>query len=240
MRWVNPSAAFAFCFAASRRQLRAFFALLVLATSTISLAQTVCIDPGHPSEVGQGTTGKRLSEMHANWVEALLLKERLEKRGIKVVMTKRSESEFVRNKTRAETANKAQADLMVRLHCDSASGSGFTCYYPSQKGKVDGITGPSDAVLKISKSKALLFHTAVAAVLKGKLRDNGLKGDLATAVGHKQGALTGSIYSKVPVVLIEMVVLTNRADEAFLSSKKGQAEMADALAAGVLAVLGSR
>src|SRR5690348_16823259 len=106
-------------------------------------SQTICIDPGHPSEVGEGTTGKKLTEIHAAWIEASLLKQRLEKRGFKVVLTKSSEKQFVRNKRRAEVANDAHADYMVRLHCDSSSGTGFACYVPTQQGKVDGIKGPA-------------------------------------------------------------------------------------------------
>src|SRR4051794_26983269 len=97
-----------------------FTSLLLL--PVIGFAQTVCIDPGHPSEVGDGTRGKKLTEMHANWVDAVLLKRGLETKGIKVVMTKPSEKQFARNRARAETANAARADLMVRLHCDSAAG----------------------------------------------------------------------------------------------------------------------
>jgi N-acetylmuramoyl-L-alanine amidase len=217
--------------------MRVLALLPFLVAACLAPAQVVCIDPGHPSEVGIGTQGKKLTELHANWMEALLLKQRLEKRGIKVVLTKHSEKEFVRNKNRAEVANKAHADLMIRLHCDSAIGSGFTTYYPSQKGSVSGFRGPTDQVIQISHAKAEIFHTALAASLKGKLPDNGVKSDLKTAVGKKQGALTGSIYSKVPIVLVEMVVLTNAKDEAFLSSVKGREAMADALTAGVVAAL---
>ena len=199
-----------------RLLLFACLGFLLVADST---AQVICIDPGHPSEIGEGTTGKKLTELHANWVEAVLLKKRLERRGITVVMTKNSEKQYVANKARAETANKAHATLMVRLHCDSASGSGFTCYYPGQQGKINGFRGPTPEGRR------------------GLLVDNGLKTDLATSVGAKHGALIGSIYSKVPVVLIEMVVLTNRKDEAFLSSVRGQDAMAAALEAGVVAAL---
>lgn len=200
-------------------------------------SQTVCIDPGHPSEVGRGTSGKRLTEMHADWVEAMLLKDLLVKKGIRVVLTKKSEEQYVRNKARAEAANRAHADLLVRLHCDASSGTGFASYCPTQEGTAEGVRGPSPEVIRLSQAKGKLFHAALAAGLKGKLRDNGLKSDLATAVGGKQGALTGSIFSKVPVVLVEMVVLTNPKDEEFLSNKAGQDAMAQALFDGVMAAL---
>ncbi|HTQ08875.1 MAG TPA: N-acetylmuramoyl-L-alanine amidase, partial [Fimbriimonadaceae bacterium] len=132
------------------------------------------------------------------------------------------------------------ADLMIRLHCDSATGSGFTTYIPLQQGVVRGFRGPAESVLEASREKGEAFHEAMAAALKGKLTDGGLKGDQATTVGSRYGALIGSIYSKVPVVLVEMVVLTNPKDEAFLLSKRGRNEMADALAAGVEAAIKKR
>jgi N-acetylmuramoyl-L-alanine amidase len=217
--------------------MRWFPSILAIALASACFAQVVCIDPGHPSENGPGTEGKKLTEMHAAWIEANLLKRRLEKLGIKVVMTKSKEGQKVKNRRRAEIANAAHAALIVRLHCDGASGTGFASYYPTQTGKIQGVTGPSNEVLKSSAIMARRFHAGLAESLQGKLRDNGLKSDLATFYGAKQGAMTGSIFSKVPIVLVEMVVLTNRKDEAFLASKAGQAAMADALTAGVLAAL---
>jgi N-acetylmuramoyl-L-alanine amidase len=124
----------------------------------------------------------------------------------------------------------------VRLHCDAAAGSGFTVYYPSTTGKsAEGIVGPSASVLAASRRVAVPFHQAMSKSLKGSLKDNGLKTDRATAIGGKQGALTGSIFSHVPVLLVEMVVLTNPKDEAFVASAAGEAKLTEALAAGVAA-----
>jgi N-acetylmuramoyl-L-alanine amidase len=217
--------------------MRALFSLILISIVRPALCQVVCIDPGHPSEIGLGTTGKKLTELHANWVVAIQLKSRLEKRGIKVVLTKKREGELVRNKDRAEIANRARASLMIRLHCDSAVGSGFTTYVPVQTGTHRGVRGPSPKVIRASWERGQALHSALKSALAGRLKDNGLKSDRATEVGSRHGALIGSIYSKVPIVLVEMVVLTNRKDEAFLSSPKGQAAMADALAAGVFAAL---
>ena len=215
-----------------------FVCLILLSLSaTFLAAQVVCIDPGHPSEVGMGTQGKKLTEIHAAWVEANLLKSLLEKHGVRVVMTKNREGERVSNRRRAEIANRAKAHLMIRLHCDAASGSGFTNYYPAQPGKVGSVSGPSKWVIAESRRKATAFHLVMAKALSGRLKNNGLRGDRATHIGAKQGALTGSIFSHVPVLLCEMVVLTNPKDEAFLTSRAGRNQMAQALYKGVLAAL---
>lgn len=216
-----------------------FASLAVLASAQLK-GKVVCIDPGHPSEVGRGTRGKTLTEMDVVWNMALMVKERLEKMGAKVVLTKKELEQFVANKDRAATANKAKADLMLRLHCDAAAGSGFATYYPTQQGKSQGVTGPSLALIEKTKPVAERFHRALAKGLKGMLPDHGLKSDLKTAVGGRQGALTGSIFSKVPVVLVELVVLTNPKDEEFIGTKAGQEAYADALANAVVAAIGDR
>jgi N-acetylmuramoyl-L-alanine amidase len=205
--------------------------------AAVVLTPTVCIDPGHPSEVGRGTTGKRISELRAAWLVALKMRHRLEARGVRVVLTKDSETQFVKNRDRSRIANEAKADLMVRLHCDAASGSGFTTYYPDRQGRSNGRTGPSQAVLDDTALLAKPFHETLGRLLRGVLKDNGLKPDVKTSVGAKQGALTGSIFSEVPVVLVEMVVLTNPKDEAFMASSKGQSQMAEALTQATISAL---
>ena len=198
----------------------------------------ICIDPGHPSEVGEGARGKELTEIRAAWLVAKRLEALLKAAGHEVKLTKLSEKEFVKNRKRAEISNTFQANLLVRLHCDSEGGTGFWTYFPDRPGTDStGKRGPSAEVITACKQKAPKFHAALAAGLKGALRDNGCLPDIRTAVGSKQGALTGSIWSQVPVVLVEMCVLSNAKDEAFLLSEVGQERMAKALAAGVEAAL---
>lgn len=198
----------------------------------------VCIDPGHPSENNDGakvTNG--LSETSLNWEVALLLKQRLESDGIKVVLTKKAEKEFVTNRHRAEIANSAGASLFLRLHADEGESTGFTVYYPSRRGNWHGIEGPSAEVLASSKRAATNFHRAFAASLSGKLKDNGLRGEEGTLIGGKQGALTGSIFSEVPTLLVEMIFLTSRHDAEWIKQESNKRAMVDALVAGVHALL---
>ncbi|MBI3721009.1 MAG: N-acetylmuramoyl-L-alanine amidase, partial [Fimbriimonas ginsengisoli] len=137
----------------------------------------VCIDPGHPSEVGPGTRGLTITELHAAWVTALLLKERLETAGLTVVLTKGREKQKVFNRKRAETANRAAASLMVRLHCDASSGSGYAIYFPDRMGTHQGHRGPSKQIQVASRAAAKAFHDAFALKIGRRLRDNGLLPD---------------------------------------------------------------
>jgi len=213
--------------------------MLLLATAQMSAepVQTVCIDPGHPSEVGSGTEGKHVTEIHIAWVIAKKLEKDLVARGIRVVLTKQSENEFVKNIRRAEIANECHAALLVRIHCDSSTGTGFATYYPDRQGEAHGLRGPDLDLLKKLAPIAQRFHATLATKLAGFLKDNGLKSDTQTAVGAKQRALTASIFSKVPVVLVETCVLTNPHDEALVSTPEAQQRIADALADAVMTAI---
>lgn len=196
--------------------------------------KTVCLDPGHPSENGSGARGKTLTEVEVAWRVAVLVKAKLEREGVRVVMTKEAVGEKVTNRRRAEIANAAGADVMLRLHCDAGAARGFAVYYPDRAGTVQGVTGPPKTVREASARLAKTFHAELAKRLEGSLPDRGLHTDRATLIGGKQGALTGSIFSKVPVLLVEMLVITQSEDEAFAASPKGLETLSDALAQAVL------
>ncbi|MFN8139601.1 MAG: N-acetylmuramoyl-L-alanine amidase [Fimbriimonadales bacterium] len=198
----------------------------------------ICIDPGHPSELNDAfhlTNG--ISENWVNWQVSLLLKKELEKiGGFSIKFTKTAEKELVKNRRRAEIANEFGAQLLLRIHADAGPGSGFTIYYPKQKGTTQGTTGPSEEVIRRSGIAATAFHEALATSLKGILKDNGIKGDILSNIGSKQGALTGSIFSKCPVMMVEMCFLTNKKDAAWIKEPQNRTVMAKALAAGCVAV----
>ena len=203
---------------------------------TTSARTIVCIDPGHPSEVASGKNIQNgTSEAHTDWAVATKLRDVLEARGYEVVMTKGAEDELVRNKERALVANRAQASLMIRLHCDASAERGFAVYYPDRQGRAkDGTTGPGAGVIEESRRAAEAVHSGLAEELKDALNDNGVRTDYQTKVGREQGgALTGSIFSEVPVVTIEMVVLSDGADASFIKTDEGQQRMAEAIAKGV-------
>lgn len=205
-------------------------------SSDNSRPPVICIDPGHPSEVNSGKSLQNgTSEVHIAWLVGLRLRELIVNQGFRVVMTKASENQLVRNKDRALIANQARASLMVRLHCDASTAKGYAVYYPDRQGTKEGVTGPSVEIQKRSKAAAEAIVTAMSKALGGVLVNGGVRGDSKTRIGSKQGALTGSIFSKVPVVTIEMVVLTNKSDAAFIKAKSGQEQVARAIADGIVA-----
>jgi N-acetylmuramoyl-L-alanine amidase len=194
----------------------------------------VVVDPGHPSETAAGNVVQNgTTEVHIAWLVALALRDELRERGFEVLLTKQSESQLVTNKERAEIGNRANAMVMVRLHCDASSDSGFAVYYPDRQGTVDGVTGPAAEVIAHSRAAALTIHASMAETLRGHLKDGGVRGDSRTLVGSRQGALTGSIYSRIPAVLVEMVTLSNARDADFIRQENAQRLMARAIAEGV-------
>ena len=207
----------------------------LLAQSRPLAGFTLCLDPGHTSETSAGTASRdgKLTERHVNWVVAQDLTPLLEAAGARVILTKTFEGEVVTNRRRAEIANAAHANLFLRLHCDAATDAGLATFYPDRPGHAHGHTGPTAAVIAASRRAARLFHPAVIDALGGALADRGIKGDSATGVGGKQGALTGSIFSHVPALTVEMVVLTDTHDYRFIRTSAGQRRMAQALLAGV-------
>jgi len=213
-------------------------AFLFSVAASATLSPVICIDPGHPSEVGDGTKGKFLTEMEFVWDVARKLKPALEADGYTVVMTKKELRQRVDNKDRAAIANKAKADLMLRLHCDYAPGErGFATFIAQAQGTIDGKTGPSQAV--IARNKALIgpFHKEVADSFKGFLNDRGARNDKQTAVGKKHGALIGSIYAEVPSILVEICVLNDPKDEDAVRTPEGMKRVVDGLRTGVRAVI---
>jgi N-acetylmuramoyl-L-alanine amidase len=200
----------------------------------------VCIDPGHPSERNAGRAVQHgLREVDVNWAVAQALAARLKAQGVTVVLTKTRVGEYVTNRRRAEIANAAKAALFIRLHCDTGAGRGYALYYPDRQGQVAGHYGPPAALRAASKRAAEAIRAGMAKA-PCALRDNGVKGESATFVGRRQGALTGSIFSKVPAVTVEMAFLSNRADAANIGSRVGRDAMAQSLASGIARYLEAR
>jgi N-acetylmuramoyl-L-alanine amidase len=206
-----------------------------------ALPPLVAIDPGHPSETSQGASGPGGStEIQVNWAIAQTLKGLLEDGGYRVVLTKLVEEELVTNRHRAEVGALHGADVMVRLHCDAGDHRGTATFYPDRQGERWGVTGPSQAVIEGSGAFARAFHPAMIQALGPDWADLGIKGDSETFVGSQQGALTGSIFSTIPVITVEMAVITQPEDEAFIASPRGQERMAGAIFAGLEAYFSIR
>jgi N-acetylmuramoyl-L-alanine amidase len=202
----------------------------------------VCVDPGHPNTFNPATDMVNgTNEARVNWQVGVRLERVLKSMGYDVRMTRNAELNYVENKDRAYICNDGSA-LAVHLHCESTPGTGFALYYPDRQGVYDykddaenGFKGPEAGVIKASLPLAEAVAAGMRPALAGSLVQHGIYGDSRTAVGSRQGALSYSILSKIPTVTIEMVVLTNKKDAAFIKTESGQEKMAAAIAAGIAA-----
>ncbi len=194
----------------------------------------IAIDPGHPSETSSGCIHHGVTELEICWQTALELEKLIAcEPGLRAIKTKNEVNTMVTNRERAEIANNASACILIRLHCDSGTGSGCTLYYPDKPGTAQGVTGPSEEVMLASRKAAEYLQEGLAETLGDRLKLNPIKTDSDTYVGQKQGALTGSVFAKVPAVVVEMVYLSNASDAAFIKEPANQQLIAKGLLAGV-------
>lgn len=127
------------------------------------------------------------------------------------------------NKIRARIANRVNAKLYLRIHCDAPNGAS-SIYYPRLHSNRN--------LAKSSETFARNLNQPIRSLVSG-VRYGGIRGDESTAIGRKNGGLlTGSMESKVPVVLIEMVPL-NSERKRWISSDANQDKMARVIASTI-------
>ena len=201
--------------------------------------KTIVVDPGHSSSpltgqeaqapgssimkakdtVGAVSPYSGLYEYKINLEIARKLKAYLSQKGFNVIMTKNSEKEDKSNIERAEIGNNNNADLVIRIHCDSftnENAKGASMLVPSSKS-----TYASSIYQKSKLYGQKIFHEYLSNV---PINNRGI---------IERDDLTGFNWSKVPVVLIELGYLSNANDSAYLSDANNYDTIAKALADGI-------
>ena len=197
----------------------------------------ICLDPGHgiTEESAQervsplseetkaayvsGASGSSQSEQEVNLAVAQLAREQLEALGAQVVMTRQSEIATISNIERAEIANRADADLCIRIHADGAddaSVSGMSMQVPA--GELLGtpeIEAPSAQAAEI--------------ILQAVTEQTGARSRGLT----QRSDLTGFNWSEVPCILLEMGFLSNAQEDALLATEAYRQSIADGITEGV-------
>lgn len=205
------------------------------------MSKTVCIDPGHQgrgnygtepvgpgsgtrkTKVSSGTYGRysRKNEYQVVLEIALKLQKELEHMGYKVVMTRTSHNVNISNAERAKIANKANASIFIRLHCDGQD-------YGSSLHGVRAMT--------VSRRNR---YVSAAAAQKGQTLGAALAKYQAKATGQNvlqlltTDEMTGLNWAKMPSAIIEMGYMSNPAEDRNLASPKYQDKIAKGLANGV-------
>ncbi|MFJ8455054.1 N-acetylmuramoyl-L-alanine amidase [Bacillus paramycoides] len=183
----------------------------------------VVIDPGHQQKanlnlepigpgattqkykVTDGTTGivtkKRESVLVLEM--AFILKEKLEAKGIQVLMTRTSHEVDISNKERATFANDHKANLFLRLHADGSENpnqSGFAVLTPAEGNQY---------TKEIYAESLQISQTIVNKMRENhQVKVNGIK---------FRDDLSGFNWSKVPGVLLELGFMSNPEEDKKLS-----------------------
>lgn len=183
----------------------------------------VVIDPGHQQKanlnlepigpgaatqkykVTDGTTGVVTKKREAVLVleMAFVLKEKLEAKGIQVLMTRTSQDVDISNKERATFANDHKVDLFLRLHADGSENpnqSGFAVLTPAEG---------SPYTKEVYAESLQISQTIV-----NKMREN----QQVKVNGIKfRDDLSGFNWAKVPGVLLELGFMSNHEEDKKLS-----------------------
>ena len=183
----------------------------------------VVIDPGHQQKanlnlepigpgattqkykVTDGTTGVVTKKREAVLVleMAFVLKEKLEAKGMQVLMTRTSQDVDISNKERATLANDHKANLFLRLHADGSENpnqSGFAVLTPAEGGPY---------TKEIYAESLQISQTIVKKMRENQqVKVNGIK---------FRDDLSGFNWSKVPGVLLELGFMSNHEEDKKLS-----------------------
>lgn len=202
----------------------------------------VCIDPGHQlnadySEepigpgatqtkpcVSSGTSGPIAGPEHeVNLDVGLRLHDILTSNGVIVVMTRVRADVHLCNSQRAMIANKAKADLFIRLHCNAGTANSCFTLYPAR------IEGWTDDIYEESLKAAQIVQAEYSAYT-----------GIPSAGIIPRSDITGFNWADVPAILPEMLHLQNPEHDLLASTPEFRQKMAEGLARGILKYLHTR
>lgn len=172
---------------------------------------------------------------------------------VKVVYTRKTDK-FVRLEDRAEIANKAEADLFISIHCDAfkvPSARGATTLVMGRNHDDENMrvamrenqviylednyeetykgfdpNNPATYIALTSMQSAFLAQSiSLAQKIQDQFRTRAKRRDR----GVKQQPIYVTSRTVMPAVLVELGFLTNKEEEDYLNSDKGQSYMASAI-----------
>ncbi|WP_094602837.1 N-acetylmuramoyl-L-alanine amidase AmiC [Sporomusa silvacetica DSM 10669] len=183
----------------------------------------ICLDPGHAGgniDPGSINSETGLQESTVNLAIASLVKEYLIAVGYQVLMTRTREEQVETDslKYRCELANNWGADLVVSLHCNSATSeqaNGTEIY--TTLGETDG-----------DRLATYIINQVTASFSDLELRADWDDGD-----PDKEENFYILRYTDAPAVLLEMAFISNPEEAAKLADSAWQRDMARAVARGI-------
>ncbi len=172
----------------------------------------ICIDPGHGGkDTGAvGTSPFLLEEKEFNLILALLLEQKLETLGHRVILT-RGKDRYLSLISRANFANRLNADLFVSIHANSAA--------------VPEVSGMENFHLPGSE-KGRKFAIMILESMLQEFPDHKKR-------GVKEADFTVLRETRMPAVLVESEFLSNPQQLQFLADPQNQESLASAIARGI-------
>lgn len=188
-------------------------------------SDTEPIGPGASEKkmkVASGTQGTKTGnpEYVINLEVSKKLRDILESRGYEVLMIRESNDVDISNRERAEIANNAQADIFLRIHCNSAEDSstnGALTLCPDNKNPYC-----SEDMKKASNELSEI-------ILKNLCYKTGAK-QLSII---RTSTMSGINWSEIPVSIIEMGFMSNPNEDQKLGDDAYQMQLAEGIADGV-------
>ncbi len=199
----------------------------------------VVIDAGHqrkgdntPEPIGPGSSKTKISvstgtcgvasginEYELTLEVALKLQDILQSRGYQVIMTRTTHDVNISNKERAEIANKAKADVFIRIHADGSNNpkvNGATALCQTKENPFNGEMADQSYAL----SKAVIDELSATTGCKNR--------------GVTQtDTMSGINWSKGPVTIVELGFMTNPDEDTLMATQEYQQKMAEGLANGI-------
>lgn len=207
--------------------------------SDVKAGKVVVIDPGHQTKdssekepIGPGSSEMKqkdtsgatgvvtgLHEYELNLQVSNKLKEELEKRGYKVIMTRTQNVGEISCIERAEVANNANADAYVRIHANGVDNQS------------------ANGVMTICQTANNPYNSNIYSECKRLSVD--VLDEVVAATGAKReyvwetDTMTGNNWSKVPVTLVEMGYLSNPREDQLMATDDYQWKIATGIANGI-------
>jgi N-acetylmuramoyl-L-alanine amidase len=215
----------------------------------IRLKKVVVIDAGHGGH-DPGALGAFSQEKDVNLAAAKALKARLEKTGRYKVVLIRDSDTFVPLESRVAIARRADADLFISLHSNSAANPatrGASIYTLSEQGagRVGRVLGRNDWYVKTSTGNGDSSVNQILLDLSQRATKNrsAAFAELTLAHlgpvtpllerSHRDAGFVVLLAPDVPAILFEMGFITNGEDEKNLNDPVRRGRLMDALAASV-------
>ncbi|HIE36399.1 MAG TPA: hypothetical protein EYP89_04080 [Candidatus Omnitrophica bacterium] len=207
--------------------------------------EKIIIDPGHGGRDPGAISFNGLKEKNLNLRVSKYLKEELEKRGYKAILT-RSKDNYLSLKERVKIAKKYSADVFLSIHTNSNRSRkirGVEIYYlsPSRfksleraiklaKGKdFDDIPFEAKVIVwDLTLGKNYATSVELAQHLYFAFKNLGFKVSLP-----KRAPFYVLKFAYVPSVLVEIGYLSNPYEEKSLRKKYYQKQIAEAIALGI-------